>query len=720
MFLHKKETYLEYRCMKNYLFPAHYDLVTPDGYLTQIKRLSPHLLEVELEIQNISPAFVGFHLDKEHLFFNLKSTLAQLGLNGTLQELEIEKTNHRAKLRVHLHPYGKIAIALLDYLQEGAYIGKLFAADPERKVHNPDYLLRMFGRTDRRGSPLLSLGGPKGRDELLLEKIEGRTVAFLQLQEGVLSYDQEAICGLLPTIKRALTDPQLRLRTLIQLDQLWAPLEKRTVNEGKILLVRTAPLHIRTVFGKVVDKLLPMGVSHTAANVLEPDTAASGDVYELYGHSAEELEVIPVEFYTLEPYREHVFFSDRDQLQSSLENPQVLFQAFKSAPEPLTHRASTFVVKGHQLINLEPADWIARKTYKSEFPGLFYPAQQSLLVQRYIEQQTDYPFLKAIEEGLITSQGILLCRYFPSPLMKRLLLSDLVQRCLKGIYFQFPSLAYGNFFSHEDRSMLLDLAKFGIPVYWVDETSNQVLQYVPKPGKDAGMFVPEALVETFVKSTAFGIYGSHLLYSDVEEQLTALLRGIIEMRSEFTHPLLNPDTPIALVTGGGPGLMEIGNRAAKRVGVLSCANIVDFRTNNTLNLQEQKQNIYVEAKMTYRLDRLVERQSEFNLDFPIILTGGYGTDFEQSLEEVRRKVGSIPPTPILLFGDPDYWRKKITSRFECNLASKSIAGSEWISNCFYCVQNASQGLKVYHQFFSHTLPIGPHHPSHKEGFVTVF
>jgi predicted Rossmann-fold nucleotide-binding protein len=705
--------------MESYLFPAHFDLVTPDGMLTSLKRTSPVELETTILIQNISPAFVGFQIAHEHISFNLKSTLAQLGLNGIAQEYELDKKNLTARLSVRLQSYGKVATALLDHLAEGAHIGKLFAADPRRKVRDPEYLLRMFGRTDRQGRPLLSLGGPKGRDELLLEKIDGRTVAFLPLQEGVLTYDENAILGMLPTIGKALAYPYFRLRTLIQLDQNWLPLAKRRVAKGEILLVRTAPLHIRTAYGKVVDALLPPGINHTTANVLEPDTKASGDVYELYGSSDEELHVMPVEFFTLEPHREHVFFADRDQLQTSLENSTVLFNAFKTAPLPLSNRAAVFVVKGEQLLTLQPKQWISRETHMSEFPGLFYPAQQALLVQRYIEQQADYPFLKAIEDGLITSQGILLARYFPSPLMKRLLLSDRVQRCLKGIYFQFPSLAYGNFFSHEDRSLLLDLAKFGIPVYWVDETSGNVLQYIPKPNKDSGMFVPDPLIDTFVKATAFGIYGSTLLHGNFEDELATMMRGIIAMRSQFDHRLLNPETPIALVTGGGPGLMEVGNRVAKRVGVLSCANIVDFRNSSNLNIKEQTQNPYIEAKMTYRLDKLVERQSEFNLDFPIILTGGYGTDFELSLEEVRRKVGSMEPTPVLLFGTPDYWRQKITSRYQCNLKAGTIAGSQWVSNCFYCVNNAEQGLKVYRQYFSNSLSIGPNFPPSSDGFVTV-
>ncbi|HNA62545.1 MAG TPA: hypothetical protein PKW79_05675, partial [Rhabdochlamydiaceae bacterium] len=136
-------------------------------------------------------------------------------------------------------------------------------------------------------------------------------------------------------------------------------------------------------------------------------------------------------------------------------------------------------------------------------------------------------------------------------------------------------------------------------------------------------------------------------------------------------------------------------------------------------VNEQKQNPYIDAKMTYRLDKLVERQSEFNLDFPIFLMGGIGTDFEYALEEVRRKVGATMPTPILLFGSPDYWREKISSRFRCNLETGTIAGSEWVSNCFYCVENAAQGLHIYRQFFSGTLKIGPQGPIYEDGFSSL-
>ncbi len=699
--------------MESYLHSDHFDLITPDGRITAITKRF-----IEVTIENISSAFKGFTIDPKLVTFNFKSTLAQLGLNATTEGIELDAKSFLAKVHLQIESLDPVGNKLLPLLTPGAYIGKLFAADDRRRVRDPEYLSRMFGRSDRHGLPLLSLGGLQGSDELILEKIEGRTVAFLALLEGVLVYDNE-VEGLLPVLAKALHIPYLKTRTLLQIEQIWKPGASRTVKEGEILLVRTLPLHVRTVFGRVATELLPKGVHHTSASVLQPDTKASGDIYELFGSSTHEVRDMPLEFFTLEPHREHVFFADRDQLQSSLENPEIVFKAFDTAPAPEHQLAAVFVVKGEQLLNLQPHDWIAREPHMTEFPGIVNPSRQAAAVEHYIQQQPALPFLKAIEEGLITSEGVLFTRYFPSPLLKQMLLGAQIHRNLKRIYFKYPSRTYGNYFSHEDRSLLLDLAKFGIPTYWVDQISQNILQYIPKPGKDSGMFVPLGSIETFLKATLFGIYGSNLFEdTHFEQELTKLLEGVVQLSKEMHHPLLNSDTPVALVTGGGPGSMSIGNRVAKSLGILSCANIMDFRGNGERVVNEQKPNPYVDAKMTYRLDKLVERQAEFNLDFPIFLLGGIGSDFEYCLEEVRRKVGATPATPVLLFGKTDYWKQKITSRFRCNLETGTITGSEWVSNCFYCIQNAQQGLKIYKQFFSGTLKIGVNGPIFEDGFYS--
>lgn len=691
----------------------HHDLVTPDGKITSLVPINDSSAQAKIRIENISPSFLGFSIDQTSVLFNLKSTLAQLGVNGMLKELELNEAKRTAEALIELvaiSPEGKL---FLPHLSEGAYIGKLFAADERRRVREPIYLSRMFGRTDREGKPLLSLGEQDGKSLWTLKQIDGRMIAFLPVKKGVQTYDAK-VQGLIPVLAEALKHPELKVRELIHLAQNWE--DRKRIVDGGLLLVNTLPLHIRTVFGRVVDSLLPEGVQHTAASVLQPDTFASGNIYELYGKSSEELTEIPLEFYTLDPYREHVFFSDRDQLQASIEDPQILFKALETAPTPIHHKCATFVVKGEQLHNLSPRDWIQTESTHEAFPGFFHPTEQAEKVEKYMHAQPSYPFLEAIEKGVITSQGVLLTRFFPSPIMKRMLLSEQVYECLKGIYFELPSRSHGEYFSHEDRSMLLDLAKFGVSIFWLDHRSSEILRYVPKPGKDSGMFVPLSKVEIFIAATMIGVYGSNLIEGHFEPLIQDLMKGLIAMKKECNHRLLNPETPIALVTGGGPGMMSVGNRAAKELGILSCANILDFRTNKNSLVNEQEQNPYIEAKMTYRLDRLVERQAEFHLDLPIFLTGGIGTDFEYAIEETRRKTGVKSPSPVLLVGNPDYWKQKITSRFECNTNTGTIAGSEWVSNCFYCIQNASQGLRVYEDFFTGKLPIGPDGPIYSTGF----
>jgi len=698
--------------MESYLAFGHFDLVTPDGVIAEIIDRSEEQLTALVSIQQISPSFVGFEIDHSHVEFNVKSTLAQLGLNGEGKEYLIDAKRRSALVRVVFCPIGPLGKQLLALLDVGCLVGKLFAADPRRRVRDPDYLLRMFGRYDRNDLPLLSLGGRNGSEGLHLEKIGEQTIAFLALKNGVVQYD-DRIQNFIPTLAMALKFPKYNTRELLPLHQVWHEGSPKTLEDQNILLVKTFPLHIRTVFARVAEEFLPQGVHHTTASVLQPDTKASGDIYELYGHTGKELTHIPLEFYTLEPHREHVFFSDRDQLQTSLDDPKTIFKTFDTAPKDPEYRTAAFLVKGEQMLNLRSEDWIKRKVLRGKFPGLYDLDRQAQMVQEYIEMQPSYPFLKAIENGQITSQGVLFTRYFPSPLMKKMLLGDLVQKFLKGIYFEHPSQSHKEFFSHEDRATLIDLARFAIPVYWVDRTCGKILQFAVKPDKDTGMFVPIEEVETFTKSTVFGVYGSTLIEIDFEEELEKILAGVLEIKKTTRHSLLSPDIPLSLVTGGGPGVMESGNRVARKLGILSCANIVDFTG------AEQEQNTYIDAKMTYRLDKLVERQAEFNLDFPIFLVGGIGTDFEFALEQVRRKVGIGIPTPALLLGPPEYWRDKITPHFQRNLKSGTIKGSEWVSNCFYCVETADSALKIYKKYFNGELAIGKDAPIAPEGFLTI-
>lgn len=692
--------------MESYLNSSHFDLTTPDGRIEALNGTKATVL-----IQNISPSFVGFDIDESAVCFNLKSTLAQIGVDARKTGLILNKTKGTALIEIELIGVGPVGRKILPYLSKGTYVGKLFAADERRRVRDPIYLTRMFGRSDRFGRPLLSLGGFEGSSAMVLEVVEGAAIAYLSVLEGIVTYE-ESIYGFLPTMAKAL-QKNISVRNFLPLHQTFLKDEPRVLKDHEILLVKTPPLHVRTVFARVAPQLLPQGYTHTSANVLQPDTFESGDIYELWGKSTLELSDIPLEFYTLEPHLEHVFFCDRDQLQASLESTTEVFKAFDTSPDA---HASVFIVKGSQMNALTSKDWIVRDPHKQDFPGISHSERQTMMAEKYIHQQPSYPFLKAINEGHITSQGVLFTKYFPSPLLKSALLQEPVVRCVKGIYFQYPSLSHEEFFSHEDFALLNDLSKFGIPVYWVEKRIGKILQFIQKRPGESGMFVPLDKIDIFKEAAVFGVYGSNLLEGNFENELIAFFKGLLTLQKTSNWPLLPPHKPLALITGGGPGAMEVGNRVAKTLGILSCANVVDFRAKDGPGIvNEQHQNPHVEAKMTYRIEKLVERQAEFNLDYPIFLTGGIGTDFEYALEELRRKVG-FGVTPVLLFGSPEYWRAKITHRFQSNLQHGTIKGSEWISNCFYVVENASEALKVFERFFAGTLPLGKNGPIYTEGF----
>ena len=94
--------------------------------------------------------------------------------------------------------------------------------------------------------------------------------------------------------------------------------------------------------------------------------------------------------------------------------------------------------------------------------------------------------------------------------------------------------------------------------------------------------------------------------------------------------------------------MEVGNRVARSLQIISCGNIVDFRSKDKSVVNEQRANPYIDAKMTYRLDRLVERQSEFFLDIPIFLAGGMGMLVPGAYDlAVDGKCVSAPTPPAL-------------------------------------------------------------------------
>src|SRR5271170_4258853 len=108
--------------MTSYLAPHYSDLITPDGAITHLQRLDEKRRIATVAIWDIFPGFVGFEIDPSLVIFNMKSTLAQIGLEGISREIHLDRKKSKAEIKVELIAYGDLATQMLELLSLGAYI----------------------------------------------------------------------------------------------------------------------------------------------------------------------------------------------------------------------------------------------------------------------------------------------------------------------------------------------------------------------------------------------------------------------------------------------------------------------------------------------------------------------------------------------------------------------------------------------------------------------
>ncbi|WP_417682386.1 LOG family protein [Roseibium sp.] len=108
---------------------------------------------------------------------------------------------------------------------------------------------------------------------------------------------------------------------------------------------------------------------------------------------------------------------------------------------------------------------------------------------------------------------------------------------------------------------------------------------------------------------------------------------------------------LAVVTGGGPGMMEAANRGAADVGARTVG------LNITLP-HEQYPNPYVTPDLCYRFHYFGLRKLHFVMRARalVVFPGGYGTldELFETLTLIQTR--KIDPVPVILVGE-DYWRK---------------------------------------------------------------
>ncbi len=148
----------------------------------------------------------------------------------------------------------------------------------------------------------------------------------------------------------------------------------------------------------------------------------------------------------------------------------------------------------------------------------------------------------------------------------------------------------------------------------------------------------------------------------------------------------------AIITGSGPGIMEAGNKGAKRAKGLSVG----------LNIQipmEQKANRYIDTLLDFhyffvRKVMFVKYAKAF-----VILPGGYGTldEFYEAINLIQTR--RIPRFPVILFGS-EYWKGMIKWLKEKVLVEGNISREDL--NLFKVTDNPREVAAIIKKFYEKT------------------
>ena len=154
------------------------------------------------------------------------------------------------------------------------------------------------------------------------------------------------------------------------------------------------------------------------------------------------------------------------------------------------------------------------------------------------------------------------------------------------------------------------------------------------------------------------------------------------------------ETPIYVVTGGGPGIMEAGNRGAFEVGGKSVGL-------NIVLSHEQVPNRYITPELCFQFHYFALRKMHFLMRAIALVCfpGGFGTLDELFEVLTLVQTGKSRMRPILLFGR-EFWTRLVN--FELLVETGMISPED--VHLFHFVETAEEAWAVLAQEYGFDLP----------------
>jgi len=145
-----------------------------------------------------------------------------------------------------------------------------------------------------------------------------------------------------------------------------------------------------------------------------------------------------------------------------------------------------------------------------------------------------------------------------------------------------------------------------------------------------------------------------------------------------------------VLTGGGPGIMEAGNRGAYDADGYSASLAIQLP-------HEQKTNVYSTRELTFSLHYFCMRKMHFMMRARALacFPGGLGTMDELFEALTLVQTGKVQRIPILLFGK-EFWTSFMHLE---ELAERGLISPEDLKLIVYC-ETAQEGWEAIRSFYS--------------------